>query len=98
MWAMTMRDGSTPALVSASSASRPVLAAAFVWTMTGAPVSTAAAATAARMRGMSPMMPCCLDRAFQEPGPHAGVVDSLAQLAHEQLGDRVGASVAEEVR
>ena len=32
---------------------------AFVCTITGAPVSTLAAATAARMRGTSPMIPCC---------------------------------------
>ncbi len=38
------------------------------------------------------------DRALDERGLDAGVVDALADLAHEQLGDRVHAAVAEKVR
>ena len=47
---------------------------------------------------MSPTMPCSLDRALEEGGLDAGVVDPFADLAHEQLGDRVHAAVGEEVR
>ena len=58
MWAITSFAGSTPAAVSASSATRPDFAAALVCTITGAPVSVWAAATAATMRGTSPTRPC----------------------------------------
>ena len=55
--AITIRRGSTPAFVNVSSASSPVCATAFVCTITGTPVSTAAAAIASRIRGTSPMIP-----------------------------------------
>ena len=42
--------------------------------------------------------PVPLDGAFQERRLHAGVVDALANLADEQLGDRFLAPVGEEVR
>ena len=39
-----------------------------------------------------------LDGALDERRPDPGVVDPLLQLADEQLGDRLGAAVVEEVR
>ena len=77
---------------------QPGLATAFVCTITGAPVSIAASATASRMRRHVADESVPLDGAFEERGLHAGVVDPLADLAHEDLGDRLGASIAEEVR
>ena len=47
---------------------------------------------------MSPTSPCCSTAALQERRPNTGVVDSLAELADEQLGDRLRAPVAQEVR
>ena len=56
--AITIRSGATPCPVRTSSAAKPVRSCALVWTMIGAPVSTPAAAIAARIRGMSPITPC----------------------------------------
>ena len=90
--------GSTPRLVSSSSASVPVAARAFVCTITGAPVSS----RGDRHRVEDPRDVAddavLLDGALEERRPDAGVVDSLADLADEQLGDRLGAAVVEEVR
>ena len=41
--------------------------------------------------------PVVLDRALQERGPDAGVVDALAQLAHEPAGDHVVGPSGQEV-
>ena len=98
MWAITILVGSTPAFVSASSASSPVFAGAFVCTITGTPVSTAAAATTredARHVGDDPVL---LDGALEERGLDARVVDAFADLADEELDQRVVAAVGEEAR
>ena len=42
--------------------------------------------------------PVLLDRALEERRTHAGVVDPLADVAHEELGELLGRPVAEELR
>jgi len=89
MWAITIRAESTPAAVSVSSVRvdhhrRPGLDAR------------------RRHRREDPRHVADetvgLDRALEETGLHAGVVDALAQLAHEQRRDRVDVAVGQEVR
>ena len=78
--------GSTPAAVSEIECQQTGLrAGAFVCTITGAPVSTLAAAIIARMRGTSPMSPCSSTAHLRKAALTPGVVDALAQLADEEL-------------
>ena len=54
-------------------------------------------ATASRILRDVADEPVLLDGALEERRLDPGVVDPLADLAHEQLGDRLGAAVVEEV-
>ena len=64
--------------------------------MTGAPVSSAAVGDDREDARDVPDHPVRLDGALEECGLDARVVDALADLAHEQLDDRIVRAVREE--
>ena len=75
-----------------------MLAAAFVCTMIGTPVSRLAAAIAATIVGTSPTSPYSSTAHFRKAARDARVVDPLPNVAHEQLGKLIDRPVPEELR
>ena len=96
--AITIRARVDPGPVSASSAGTPVWTTAFVCTITGAPVSIGRKGDRLEDPRHVADEAVMLDGALQKAAFTPGVVDPLADLAHEELRDRLRAAIAQEVR